>query len=87
MSNVHEGGTMITGEANVRMASMLALRSGLGLEIKTGLTRRGRPTAKIANEITGCKSRNKRTAYVALNKYVTDALGEKFDRPLPPAKS
>lgn len=87
MSNVHDGGTIITGEANVRMASVLALRSALSLEIKTSMKRHGRPSAVIANEITGCKSRNKRTAYAALNKYIVAALGEKFDRPLAPAKS
>ena len=78
---------VITGEASVRVASAFSLRRSLKLEIEHGMKKRGRPAVTIANELTGCTSRNKRTAYAALNTYITDALGAEFDVPLKPVKS
>jgi hypothetical protein len=78
-----DGGFVIEGEGNVRMASVLALRSALGLEIKTGLKRRGRSARTIAQEFLSLPGRPAtRTVYEKLNAYVVEQLGADFDRPL-----
>jgi hypothetical protein len=75
---------MITGRENIEMARVLAIRAALRLEIQTGMKRssRGTSTTQLANAITGNGSRNKRTAYVALNDYIVSILGESFSKPL-----
>ena len=77
-------GFVIEGSDNIEMARILAIRSALSLEIKTGMRRssRGTSTVQLANAITGNGSRNKRTAYIALNDYIVSILGEPFNRPL-----
>jgi hypothetical protein len=77
-----DSATVITGEEHVRMASILALRGALKLEVR-GFTRRGRSARTIAQELLGLPGRpTARTVYVKLNKYVTDRLGPDFDKPL-----
>jgi hypothetical protein len=75
---------MITGRENIEMARVLAIRSALRLEIKTGMKRssRGASTAQLANEITGNGSRSKVSAYNALNDLIVSILGEEFSKPL-----
>jgi hypothetical protein len=74
--------TVITGEDNVRMASILALRGALKLEV-AGMTRHGRSARTIAQELLELPGRpTARTVYKALNKYITDRLGPDFDKPL-----
>jgi hypothetical protein len=74
----------ISGPENVEMARILAVRMALRVEILTGMKRsnRGTPTIQLANDITGSTARNKRDAYKALNTYIVNILGPKFDRPL-----
>jgi hypothetical protein len=74
----------ITGPENIEMARVLAVRSALGLEIRTGLKRsnRGATTLQLANEIIGMSYRDKKKAYEALNNFIVDVLGESFNRPL-----
>ena len=80
MSNGN-GGAVVTGEDKVRLLSMLALRTGLSLEIRTGMTRRGRPSAVIANEYMGTSVRSKRATYTAFNKWLVENYGAE-DKPL-----
>lgn len=76
-------GIMITGEDNIEMARVLAVRSALRLEIKTGMKMsRGVSTLKLANAITGENAKTKRAAYDALNSHIVSILGESFNRPL-----
>jgi len=77
----HDGGTMISGEQNVRNASLLALRSALKLETH-GLKRRGRSARQMANDITGKNDRTAVKAYASLNAHIVSILGPEFDRPL-----
>lgn len=76
-----EGGSMITGEEQVRMASVLALRGALGLQAK-GFKNRGRSPLTITNELLGTKHRQAKLAYEDLNKYIIGELGIGFDKPL-----
>jgi hypothetical protein len=75
---------MITGRENIEMARVLAVRSALRLEIKTGMKRssRGASTLALANEITGNAARTKFVAYNDLNELIVSILGESFNRPL-----
>jgi hypothetical protein len=82
MTQDDDGGFSITGEANVHMASILALRAALSLEVK-GMTRRGRSARTIAQEFLGLPGRpTARTVYKALNAYIVEQLGANFDKPL-----
>lgn len=72
---------MISGEENMRMASVLALRSALKLETR-GMKRHGRSARAIANDLLGTNHRTAVKTYAALNAYVVDKLGSQFDRPL-----
>jgi hypothetical protein len=77
----------IDGEDRVRMASRLALRSALLLEMKGMRRSRGRSARVITAELLEMPPRTKiADLYVALNKYIVDRLGPEFDRPLKPAK-
>jgi hypothetical protein len=72
----------ISGEEQTRMASILALRSALGLEIK-GMKRRGRSARTIAQELLDLPGRpGTRTVYAKLNAYIVEKLGADFDKPL-----
>lgn len=75
---------MITGRENIEMARVLAVRSALRLEIKTGMKRssRGASTLQLANDITGLNARTKFVAYNDLNELIVSILGESFNRPL-----
>jgi hypothetical protein len=77
-----EGGFIVTGEEQTRMASILALRMALSLEVK-GMKRRGRSARTIAQELLDLPGRpSNRTVYAKLNAYVVEKLGADFDRPL-----
>jgi len=75
---------IITGSERIEMARILAVRAALLLEIRTGMKRsnRGASTIQLANEITGSDARTKKAAYVALNAFIVECLGESFNRPL-----
>lgn len=75
----------IEGEENVRMASRLALRSALLLEMKGMRRSRGRSARVITAELLELPARTRiADLYVALNEYIVDRLGPDFDRPLTP---
>jgi hypothetical protein len=75
-------GFSISGEEQTRMASVLALRAALSLEIK-GMKRRGRSARTIAQELLDLPGRPAtRTVYAKLNAYIVDRLGADFDKPL-----
>jgi hypothetical protein len=72
------------GEENTRMASVLALRAALALEIK-GMRRHGRSARTIAQEFLNLPGRpGTRTVYAKLNAYIVEQIGANFDKPLPP---
>lgn len=74
--------TVISGEANTRMASVLALRSALKLEAK-GMKRHGRSARTIAAEMLGMPGRpGVVKVYERLNAYIVERLGPDFSRPL-----
>jgi hypothetical protein len=77
-------GFIITGEENVRMASVLALRTALKLEATTSLKMsRGRSARSIAQEFLEMPGRpTAKKVYAKLNAYVVEKLGADFDRPL-----
>jgi hypothetical protein len=75
-----EGATVISGPEQVRIASMLALRSALKLETK-GLKRHGRSARVIANEYMGTKHRTSVATYNAFNTWLVETYGV-VDRPL-----
>jgi hypothetical protein len=79
MSN-EDGMTVITGAENIRIASYLALRGALKLEVK-GFKRHGRSARVIANEAMGTKISTSRKTYEAFNKWLVDSYGVQ-DRPL-----
>jgi hypothetical protein len=76
-------GFILEGPEEIEMGRILAVRSALGLEIKTGMKMsRGVSVLKLANDITGSTARNKVKAYEALNAFIVDRLGESFSKPL-----
>ena len=78
-----DGGFAITGADKIERARWLAVRSMLKIEIKTGMKHSSGVSAlKLANQITGISARSKRKAYEALNKLITDTMGEEFNKPL-----
>jgi hypothetical protein len=82
MTDSNDGVIVITGEENVRMAGILALRGALKLETK-GLKRRGKSARTIAQELLKLPGRpNAVTVYRKLNAYIVDRLGPDFDKPL-----
>lgn len=74
--------TVITGAANIEFARVLAVRSALRIEIRTGMRRssRGASTLQLANHILDANHKNKTKAYEALNAYIVECGGA--DRPL-----
>jgi hypothetical protein len=77
-----DDGFVIEGEEQTRMASILALRSALSLEVK-GMTRRGRSARTIAQELLDLPGRpTAKTVYKKLNAYIIDKLGADFNKPL-----
>jgi len=77
------GGTMITGAEHIAMARLLAIRSGLGLEIRTGMKMSNRysPLAILQNEGITTK-RTKRGAWADLDKYIVAHGGPESNRPI-----
>jgi hypothetical protein len=73
--------TIITGEQNVRMAALLALRGALKLETK-GMKKNGRSALAITNKTLGTSHRTAIKAYAALNAHIVSKLGSELDRPL-----
>jgi hypothetical protein len=74
----------VDGRARIEAVRWLTVRRALKIEIETGMRRsnRGRPTIVLANEISGCTSRNKRVAYKALDDKIAEVLGEDQRKPL-----
>jgi hypothetical protein len=84
--NENNGSIVVTGE-DIEAARLLAIRAALALEIRTGLTRHGRPARTIAAEILGLdgpgRRPNKVTVYRALDKYLVERYpGRVESRPL-----
>lgn len=82
---------MITGRENVENARLLALRSALSIEVRTGMKMsRGASASEIATRtvlkpaglVKEGKRPNKATVYRLLNDYIVSVLGPDFDRPL-----
>ena len=73
---------MITGEERIEIARWLSIRSGLKIEIKTGLKHSHVSMMKLANQITGENCKTKRAAYKALNAKIVETIGSDFDKPL-----
>jgi hypothetical protein len=78
--------TVISGEQNVRMASTLAQRRALKLEIETGMkvTRRSivdiiHRNKELAEFHSAPLPRNKRQLFVIINYYIVSSLGEQFN--------
>jgi hypothetical protein len=65
---------VITGENNIRMASLLALRGSLRLEIR-GMKRRGRSAQQIVNEKMNTSYRSKRNTYEAFDQWLVENYG------------
>ena len=81
--NLPGGGTIVTGEADIQLARLFALRSALGLEIRTGMKRssRGRSTMAIVQSIEGITTaKTKAKVYADLNAFIVAHGGQ--DRPL-----
>lgn len=71
------GGTMITGAKDIAFVRLLSIRSGLGLEIRTGMkmSRSYSPLSILQREgITN--KRTKRGAYADLDKHIVSLGGE-----------
>ena len=76
---------VITGEKNIALFRLLAIRSGLSLEITTGMKRHGRPMSVIANEQMGTSLRTKRAVYKAFDAWLAENYGVE-SRPLKESK-
>jgi hypothetical protein len=74
MSDSSQSATVITGEANVKGASLLAVRGALRLEVR-GMKRRGQSARALANQEMGTSYRTAKAAYAAFDKYVTARTG------------
>jgi hypothetical protein len=82
IESIPGGGHMITGERDIAVVRLLALRSALGLEIRTGMQRssRGRSTLTIVQSMGITNKRTKKGAYQDLNAHIVANGGP--DRPL-----
>jgi len=77
---VTSGATIITGE-HIAIARLLTLRSGLGLEIKTGMKlTRGRSPLAIIQGMGITNKRTKKGAYADLDAHIVSLGGQ--PRPL-----
>jgi hypothetical protein len=83
VENMPGGGTMVTGAEDIAMVRLLAIRSGLGLEIRTGMkmSRGYSPLAILQREgIT--TARSKRKAWADLDAYIVAHGGPESNRPI-----
>jgi hypothetical protein len=80
MTDSDDGTIVISGPEQVRIVSMLALRSALKLETK-GFKRHGRSARTIANEYMGTNHRTSVATYNAYNTWLVENYGAE-DRPL-----
>ena len=77
----HAGGITASGEQGVNTYRLVAMRSALSLEIKTGMKMsRGLSPMKVAKAECGSKKGTKEGVYADLNAYMV-ALGFE-DKPL-----
>jgi hypothetical protein len=76
-------GVMITGAENIAMVRLLAIRSGLGLEIRTGMkmSRGYSPLAILQREGITTK-KTKRGAWKDLDAYIVANGGPAAERPI-----
>lgn len=73
--------TAVDGKPATIVARMITIRSGLGLEIRSGLkVSRRFNMVDLANKVTGNTKKGKRAAYEALNAYIVNLGGQ--DKPL-----
>lgn len=88
MSNVHDGGTIITGAANIENARRLALRRRLKLEIETGMkaSRSAHTTLQLVCKVIGFDTKSKRRAYAALDAKIAAEIPGQTNVPLRPAR-
>ena len=61
---------VITGEENIRLAGLLALRGALRIQAVTGIRRYGRSALQIANERMGTRYRTAQAAYPAFDAWL-----------------
>lgn len=66
--------TTITGSENIKMASMLALKKALKLEV-LGMTRRGQSAYSMVKEHYGFRG-NKKAVYTQFCEFVEKKKGE-----------
>jgi hypothetical protein len=79
MTDIHP--TVITGEENIRLFSLIALRGALKLETK-GLKRSGGRSARaIANEYMGTNIKTSKATYKAYDAWLAENYGVE-SRPL-----
>jgi hypothetical protein len=69
-----DGPVVITGEDNIKLMSMIALRGALRLEAK-GFKRRGRSARTIANEYMGTNIKTSKATYAAYDAWLADNFG------------
>jgi hypothetical protein len=83
MSENTEGAIVITGAEQIAMARLLAIRSGLGLEIRTGMKMSSRysPLAILQREGITSK-RTKKGAWKDLDAYIVAHGGPESTRPI-----
>lgn len=83
MSENTEGAIVITGAEQIAMARLLAIRSGLGLEIRTGLKMSSRYSPLAILQAEGITSaRTKRKAWADLDRYIMAHGGPESTRPI-----
>lgn len=72
-----DGSITITGEENIRNARLLALRTALKLEVKTGLQlSHGRSASRMVKEMLGLpKGQRKAKTLEAFENYLRDERG------------
>lgn len=75
------GGTIVTGEQDTRLVQLMTLRSGLELEIKTGmqLTRTSSASAAIKRMFPEIKSRTKKGILKEFNVIVAQKKLESLE--------
>jgi hypothetical protein len=87
MAGNDSGALVITGAESIEAARLLAVRSALSLNVRTGMKLRGRPARVLANEAMGTSIRTARATYEAFDTWLVARYpGLIKSRPLPEGK-